>query len=73
MGIGERSKKYETSPAKLFHVPSVHAEEEDFSDYNNKEELEAALMVLKKIMKMEAAEPFNTPVDPVSLGIPDYF
>ncbi|GLJ37461.1 hypothetical protein SUGI_0761040 [Cryptomeria japonica] len=38
-----------------------------------KEELEAALMVLKKIMKMEAAEPFNTPVDPVSLGIPDYF
>lgn len=26
--------------------------------------------VLKKIMKMEAAEPFNTPVDPVSLGIP---
>ncbi|XP_057854600.2 uncharacterized protein LOC131064461 isoform X3 [Cryptomeria japonica] len=44
-----------------------------FMSQSVKEELEAALMVLKKIMKMEAAEPFNTPVDPVSLGIPDYF
>ncbi|KAH9330470.1 hypothetical protein KI387_002578, partial [Taxus chinensis] len=26
--------------------------------------------VLKKIMKMDAAEPFNTPVNPVALGIP---
>lgn len=26
--------------------------------------------VIKKIMKMEAAEPFNAPVDPVALGIP---
>lgn len=40
---------------------------------SNKKELEAALMVVKKIMRMDAAEPFNTPVDPVSLGIPDYF
>ncbi|CAA6660164.1 unnamed protein product [Spirodela intermedia] len=31
------------------------------------------LKVIKKIMKMEAAEPFNAPVDPVALGIPDYF
>eukprot|EP00250_Pteridium_aquilinum_P010389 c19351_g1_i1 orf=421-2571(-) len=36
-------------------------------------ELNTALMVVKKIMKMEAAEPFNIPVDPVALGIPDYF
>lgn len=36
-------------------------------------ELTAALMVVRKIMKMEAAEPFNSPVDPVALGIPDYF
>ncbi|KAI3770973.1 hypothetical protein L6452_02121 [Arctium lappa] len=26
-----------------------------------------------KIMKMDAAEPFNVPVNPVVLGIPDYF
>jgi len=26
--------------------------------------------VIKKVMKMDAAEPFNVPVDPVALGIP---
>lgn len=26
--------------------------------------------VIKKVMKMDAAEPFNAPVDPVALGIP---
>ncbi|KAI5063830.1 hypothetical protein GOP47_0020500 [Adiantum capillus-veneris] len=36
-------------------------------------ELNTALMVVRKIMKMDAAEPFNVPVDPVALGIPDYF
>lgn len=40
--------------------------------YNGKE-LNASLAVIKKVMKMDAAEPFNAPVDPVALGIPDYF
>lgn len=39
----------------------------------NKQELHASLEVVKKIMKMDAAEPFNVPVNPVALGIPDYF
>ncbi|KAJ9566860.1 hypothetical protein OSB04_002826 [Centaurea solstitialis] len=39
----------------------------------NKQELQASLEVVKKIMKMDAAEPFNVPVNPVALGIPDYF
>ncbi|XP_020551828.1 uncharacterized protein LOC105169094 isoform X3 [Sesamum indicum] len=39
----------------------------------NKQELDAAHKVIKKIMKMEAAAPFNAPVDPIALGIPDYF
>ncbi|XP_042509546.1 bromodomain testis-specific protein isoform X2 [Macadamia integrifolia] len=39
----------------------------------NEEELSAALTVIKKVMKMDAAEPFNVPVNPVALGIPDYF
>ncbi|KAF5731812.1 bromodomain-containing protein 3 [Tripterygium wilfordii] len=39
----------------------------------NKQELESALMVIKKVMKMDAAEPFNVPVNPEALGIPDYF
>jgi len=33
-------------------------------------ELSAALEAIKKVMKMDAAEPFNVPVDPVALGIP---
>nr|XP_043631054.1 uncharacterized protein LOC122602438 [Erigeron canadensis]XP_043631055.1 uncharacterized protein LOC122602438 [Erigeron canadensis] len=36
-------------------------------------ELNAALEVIKKTMKLDAAAPFNQPVDPVALGIPDYF
>nr|XP_043637518.1 uncharacterized protein LOC122608477 [Erigeron canadensis] len=36
-------------------------------------ELNAALEVIKKTMKLDAAGPFNQPVDPVALGIPDYF
>ncbi|PIA40941.1 hypothetical protein AQUCO_02300012v1 [Aquilegia coerulea] len=50
--------------------------ERKFSHHNpryNEEELNTALGVIRKIMKMDAAEPFNTPVDPVALGIPDYF
>ncbi|KAF2293905.1 hypothetical protein GH714_005571 [Hevea brasiliensis] len=39
----------------------------------NKQELDSALSVIKKVMKMDAAEPFNVPVNPEALGIPDYF
>ncbi|XP_048324517.2 uncharacterized protein LOC107412569 isoform X1 [Ziziphus jujuba] len=39
----------------------------------DKQELDTCLMVIKKVMKMDAAEPFNVPVNPVALGIPDYF
>ena len=30
------------------------------------------VQALKRIMKMKEADPFNNPVDPVKLGIPDY-
>ncbi|KAK9287479.1 hypothetical protein L1049_015900 [Liquidambar formosana] len=39
----------------------------------NMQELNAALAVIKKVMKIDAAEPFNVPVNPITLGIPDYF
>ncbi|KAG8503877.1 hypothetical protein CXB51_001818 [Gossypium anomalum] len=39
----------------------------------NTEELKAALEVIKKIMKMDEAQPFSVPVDPVALGKSDYF
>jgi len=37
---------------------------------HDEKELSAALEAIKKVMKMDAAEPFNVPVDPVALGIP---
>ncbi|KAJ4851414.1 hypothetical protein Tsubulata_030614 [Turnera subulata] len=39
----------------------------------DKQELDSALTVIKKVMKMDAADPFNVPVNPEALGIPDYF
>lgn len=39
----------------------------------NEKDLNDALAVIKKVMKMDAAEPFNAPVNPIALGIPDYF
>ncbi|CAJ1963758.1 unnamed protein product [Sphenostylis stenocarpa] len=39
----------------------------------NKQELDASLVIIRKVMKMDAAEPFNVPVNPEALGIPDYF
>ncbi|RYR11744.1 hypothetical protein Ahy_B04g069262 [Arachis hypogaea] len=36
----------------------------------NKQELDASLVVIRKVMKMDAAEPFNVPVNPEALGIP---
>lgn len=39
----------------------------------SKQELDTALEVIKKVMKMDAAEAFNAPVNPIALGIPDYF
>ncbi|KAG6398658.1 hypothetical protein SASPL_140125 [Salvia splendens] len=53
----------EKKDAKLLHKESKH----------NEQELITALEVIRKIMKMDAAEPFNVPVNPVALGIPDYF
>ncbi|KAL5982928.1 hypothetical protein ACLOJK_017007 [Asimina triloba] len=36
----------------------------------NEKELVASLGVIKEVMKMDASEPFNAPVNPVALGIP---
>ncbi|XP_004300627.1 PREDICTED: bromodomain-containing protein 4 [Fragaria vesca subsp. vesca] len=43
------------------------------SSQYNKQDLDTALLIIKKVMKMDAAEPFNVPVNPEALGIPDYF
>ncbi|EFH62979.1 hypothetical protein ARALYDRAFT_475449 [Arabidopsis lyrata subsp. lyrata] len=57
-------------------APISLQKEEKKTDQNsryNKQELEDSLTVIKKIMKMDAADPFNVPVNPEALGIPDYF
>ncbi|CAJ2649233.1 unnamed protein product [Trifolium pratense] len=53
-----------------------HPKERKASPLNpryNKHELDTSLMIVRKVMKMDAAEPFNVPVNPEALGIPDYF
>ncbi|CAI9294227.1 unnamed protein product [Lactuca saligna] len=61
-GVSQTDKTHQKEPV-LLSRDSVY----------NKQELNASLEVIKKIMKMDAAEPFNAPVNPVALGIPDYF
>ncbi|CAL1385593.1 unnamed protein product [Linum trigynum] len=53
-------------------VLKAHKPPAQVSQYD-KEELGSALIVIRKIMKMDAALPFNAPVNPEALGIPDYF
>ncbi|XP_010657992.1 uncharacterized protein LOC100249234 isoform X3 [Vitis vinifera] len=40
---------------------------------HNEEEFNVALMVIKKIMSMDGTAPFNVPVNPIVLGVTDYF
>ncbi|PIN18596.1 hypothetical protein CDL12_08731 [Handroanthus impetiginosus] len=58
-----KGDKTEKKDAEVLHQESRY----------NEQELKAALEVIRKVMKMDAAEPFNVPVNPVALGIPDYF
>lgn len=82
-GIKIKSSKGFTSPVinPCDNTPVVQNEQTHQKDPGlprqgpryNEQELNASLEVIKKIMKMDAAEPFNAPVNPVALGIPDYF
>ncbi|KVI11058.1 hypothetical protein Ccrd_010538 [Cynara cardunculus var. scolymus] len=58
-GVAQAERSHQKEPESLSR-DSVY----------NKQELHASLEVVKKIMKMDAAEPFNVPVNPVALGIP---
>ncbi|KAE9599371.1 putative chromatin remodeler Bromodomain family [Lupinus albus] len=53
--------------------PCSHTKPPQHNPPYNKQELDASLLIIRKIMKMDAAEPFNVPVNPEALGIPDYF
>ncbi|CAA7047188.1 unnamed protein product [Microthlaspi erraticum] len=80
-------KETKTTPKEDSQVKKVEVEPEsapvsssqnevkktDQDSRYNKQELDDSLTVIKKIMKMEAADPFNVPVNPEALGIPDYF
>ncbi|XP_026455507.1 bromodomain-containing factor 1-like [Papaver somniferum] len=62
----DNDKKVEPS---VLREPKFHLQESVYSE----QELNTSLMVIRKIMNMDAAEPFSVPVDPDALGIPDYF
>ncbi|RZC62649.1 hypothetical protein C5167_024390 [Papaver somniferum] len=62
----DNDKKVESSVSR---EPKFHLQDSVYSE----QELNTSLMVIRKIMNMDAAEPFSVPVDPDALGIPDYF
>uniref|UniRef100_A0A1D1ZD23 Bromodomain-containing protein 4 n=1 Tax=Anthurium amnicola TaxID=1678845 RepID=A0A1D1ZD23_9ARAE len=70
-GLPDNEKAAESSVRRKLH--QREAESPYVDPRYNENELNAALAVIKKVMKMDAAEPFNAPVDPIALGIPDYF
>eukprot|EP00268_Persea_americana_P052847 TRINITY_DN5941_c0_g1_i6.p1 TRINITY_DN5941_c0_g1~~TRINITY_DN5941_c0_g1_i6.p1 ORF type:complete len:701 (-),score=176.21 TRINITY_DN5941_c0_g1_i6:226-2328(-) len=67
----DREKVADSSTSKELHRGKSWLPDQD-RQYNENE-LSTALEVIKKIMKMDAAKSFNAPVNPVALGIPDYF
>ncbi|TQE07373.1 hypothetical protein C1H46_007026 [Malus baccata] len=69
------SVNHSTDPVSA-RTKSPHKRESKMADQSsryNKQELDTALTIIKKVMKMDASEPFNVPVNPEALGIPDYF
>ncbi|GMI70634.1 hypothetical protein HRI_000732700 [Hibiscus trionum] len=73
--VPEKGRK-EDKPARVLRSSSKKQDDSKLPQQDpryNMKELKAALEVIKKIMKMDEAQPFNVPVDPVASGKPDYF
>uniref|UniRef100_A0ACD5WUY0 Uncharacterized protein n=1 Tax=Avena sativa TaxID=4498 RepID=A0ACD5WUY0_AVESA len=64
--------KESESASETRNLQELEVEQSTLESQRDEKELAAALEAIKKVMKVDAAEPFNTPVDPVALGIPDY-
>ncbi|KAL3620822.1 hypothetical protein CASFOL_035734 [Castilleja foliolosa] len=73
LGSSSMSPCNKTKPAKGDSLEKKDNELLNQESIQNEQELKTALEVIKKIMQMDAAVPFNAPVNPVALGIPDYF
>ncbi|KAK6157031.1 hypothetical protein DH2020_011279 [Rehmannia glutinosa] len=73
LGSSSMSPCSNTEPVKGDRIEKKDTESLHQESIYNEQELKAALEVIRKVMKMDAAEPFNAPVNPVALGIPDYF
>ncbi|TYG84139.1 hypothetical protein ES288_D01G225900v1 [Gossypium darwinii] len=74
--LPNKGRKDDVNLSRVLHSFGKKHDEYKMSEqdprYNTKE-LKAALEVIKKIMKMDEAQPFSVPVDPVALGKSDYF
>ncbi|PQQ14580.1 uncharacterized protein Pyn_28777 [Prunus yedoensis var. nudiflora] len=73
--IENSSKKIDvaqTKPLQVFGSWSRFQHEQEAPSHDprcNKKELSASLSVIKRVMKMDAAVPFNIPVDPIALRL----
>ncbi|XP_065870332.1 uncharacterized protein [Euphorbia lathyris] len=69
MGSGSKVMPSKGLRRKKSPSPKISSQDPRY----NKLELKTSLAVIKKVMSMDEAGPFNAPVDPVSQGLPDYF
>ncbi|KAM0036203.1 putative chromatin remodeler Bromodomain family [Helianthus debilis subsp. tardiflorus] len=77
-GLANLSRSLVDIDSPVSSGPTVQPLEGNKSPLNQnieykEEELNAALTVIITTMNLDAADPFNRPVDPVELDIPDYF
>ncbi|KAL0357203.1 UNVERIFIED_CONTAM: hypothetical protein Scaly_1406000 [Sesamum calycinum] len=70
LGSSSMSPCSNIEPVKTDTTEKKDAESLHQESRYNEQELKASLEVIRKVMKMDAAEPFNVPVNPVALGIP---
>ncbi|XP_071736852.1 uncharacterized protein [Rutidosis leptorrhynchoides] len=64
MGQPHDDMNFEENESGLHHNHNPEYKQQELND---------ALTVIKKTMKLDAAAPFTRPVDPIALEIPDYF
>lgn len=72
----QRMSTMTASNAAAMQAQRTHPEDSRLSRQGRQSKdqgLSASLAVIKKILKMDAAVPFNNPVNPVALGVPDYY
>lgn len=60
-------------PAHSSNAPAAENNPSALEDFDLEPEMASCFYILTKLKTYECAEPFLQAVDPVALGVPDYF